>query len=126
MEQKPEMRNVSYALVQNDTNFFLRQSFDCDGTNEEIVAFIIERVNKFFGQCKRYKLKTKFKFSRKFYVVINVDGEKYDSLGLIDETYDGFDRVSALCTITGRTNKSTNQLVINDIVFGNIVADVLS
>jgi hypothetical protein len=120
------MRRVSYALVQNDTNFTLRQSFDCDGTNEEIIVFITESINKFFRQCKRYKMKTQFKFSKKFFVAINVDGTNYNSLDLVDEIYDGVDRVRPLCTITGRTNKTTGELIVNDIVFSNVVADTLS
>ena len=77
------MKNVSFVLTQeNDSAFYLRGGFEFDGTTEQASTEMTYRVIKFMERVKKYRMKTNFKFGKKFTIDMTIDGITYRSSDL--------------------------------------------
>lgn len=77
------MKNVSYVLTQSgNANFYFRGGFEIEANNDEICEVISDQVLKFFARVRKYRMKTNFKFGKKFTIRINIDGKTYESTDL--------------------------------------------
>jgi hypothetical protein len=99
---------VSFVLTQESDNaFYLRpeSAFEVSGGFDEIESAITSRIIKYMERAKKLKWKTNFKFSRKFYIDVFVDGKKVSSSDVSFQWSDSGDShgsVSMTCKNTNR------------------------
>jgi len=78
------MKQVSFVLTQeNDVKFYLRGTFEFEG--EDVQNEVFFRIVKFMERVKRFKMKTNFKFGKKFTIDMKCDGKTYRSTDLFFE-----------------------------------------
>jgi hypothetical protein len=76
-------KNVSFVLTQeNDSAFYLRGGFEFSGSVEEASSEMTFRVIKFMERVKKFRMKTNFKFGKKFTIDMTIDGKTYRSTDL--------------------------------------------
>lgn len=73
--KKPVAKHVTVTLVQKESKLVFSKEIATD-TISEVSGTIAQNIIVLADRCRKYKINTGFSFSRKFDIMVSIDGEQ--------------------------------------------------